>query len=146
MKKAYYGGFNLYEYVDGVRFQHFRKHSVLYYEVAIARIHDLVRNKYWSEPRSFEIWDGINYISKVICSRTDEGRTSITIIDAVPEKAYEKDLEIATRYKKTSKYGAVAADTTNWIKKGALDRVPVMMIDKTSWIKTDKMTSRSLKN
>lgn len=152
VKIAYYG-FILYERVEDLRIRHFRKASAKQYVVAEARIHDLVRSQRWSGTRVFEIWDGINAISKITCSRENDSKSVNFVVKdylLTPKKGtrefigYEQDLYEATKYKRTSKFGG-SNDVNKWIADKPKEKVICQICDKTSWTKQEKLYNRSLK-
>lgn len=143
-------GFALYERIDGLKIRHFR-HTVIHYETAIARIHDLVRNKRWNETRIFEIWDGITAISKITCTRIENHVDIVSkpyLLEPSCKKeaiGYESDVYEASKYKRIIRTGRQAGDLTSWIKKEAIDKVPCMMIDKDNYSLTQPNYTRSLR-
>jgi hypothetical protein len=160
MKRAYYG-FLLIERVGDLRVKHFRKSSAKLLDVAVARIHDLCRSQKWSGVRIFEIWDGLNPISTVTCTKTETGvdyktksyllpdfngsvntrKGKVLILDTL---GHERDYREANAYKLKFSCGRKAGDITQWIKQDAKDRVPGKMIDKRDWKREFKLVKREL--
>jgi hypothetical protein len=156
-------GYRVFENRSGYRIDCFPR-SVSRYEVAKCRIFDLCRDIRLKhlETREFEIWDGNNPISKVTVKKDgsyvdrDYLLTPVSIsvkltngeefkLSAYRQaEGYDRDYRIATRPRlKRQKVGRSAGDITRWIGKEAGEKELARMIDKSTYVPSKKVLTRT---
>ena len=147
MRKATHG-YRIYENRDGIRIDCFKR-SVSRYEIAKCRIFDLCRDVRLKhlEKRYFEVWDGIDAVSRVIVDR-DGAYVEVPYLlparTAKEQMEMDKDYMIATRNRlKMQKVGHVRGDITSWIKQGAGEKVLCRIIEKSSYVPGTKTLTRT---
>jgi len=147
MRKATHG-YRIYENRDGIRIDCFKR-SVSRYEVAKCRIFDLCRDIRLKhlEKRYFEVWDGIEAVSRVI---VDADGAYVEVPYLLPaltgreQMGIDKDYMLATRNRlKQQKVGHVRGDMTSWIKQGAGEKELCHIVGKDEYVPGTKTLTRT---
>jgi hypothetical protein len=139
-------GFSIVERRDGLRIRHYARRPANDFEVAKYRIICLARDirlKHLSE-RTFEVWDGIDAVCKMVVFSSGEYRVIPYLLPTVAH-LLDKDREIVLRRKvKSQRVGNDCGDLTSWIKEKPMDRELLTKISKDTWTEQKKTTSRRL--
>lgn len=121
-------GFNIYENRNGERMRHFPKKSCNKYLTARCRIFDLMRDrKYRGSARNFEIWDGIDAISRISFKENgnviEKDYMAVAVKGTIEFIERDRDWEIYMKpRRKNQKTGRDASDISKWIGAGHKDR------------------------
>ena len=141
-------GFSIVERRDGLRVNHYRNRPSNSIDVVKVRILALARDirlKHLPE-RTFEVWDGIDAICKMIVKSDGSYHIKPYLLPASnlkEEAMLDRDRDLAKRNSRNNqRVGRVAGDMTSWIKAEPLDRVVCRMVEKSSFVGSVKCTSR----
>ena len=143
-------GFSIIEKRDGLRFQHFPKRStVKTYDLVKCRVMDLARDRRLKHlpTREFEIWDGINPISRIIIGKGVYRETPYLLQPTHWRErvGYERDHQLAVRNRiKNQSVGRKRGDISEWIKAGPMDRVLCTKGNTESYKKEEKIITRTM--
>lgn len=141
--RAYYG-YRILEFRDGKKRVHFPRRPVVNdYEIARCRIFDLMR-LFRGQTREFQIWDGINPVSKL---RFEKGRfiSESPVFTEYSQK--EADAIWADSQKarlKNQRVGMKPGDLSHWIKKESEKEVLLRRLNKDGYVQKERLTKRSL--